>query len=103
VLYAEKEGFDELIAAARIQERFDIAFMSCKGMSVTAARRLLDQLAPLIDRVFTLHDFDVSGFSIAGTLTTDSDRYTFEHNVEMIDIGLRLEDVTDEGLDWNRW
>ena len=28
---------------------------------------LLDRLAPQIDSVFVLHDFDVSGFSIFGT------------------------------------
>ena len=39
VLFIEKEGFDELIQQAQIAERFDIAPMSTKGMSNTAARR----------------------------------------------------------------
>ena len=47
ILFIEKEGFDPLLRAAQIAERFDIAIMSTKGMSVTAARRLLDQLSPL--------------------------------------------------------
>jgi hypothetical protein len=93
VLFIEKEGFDTLLRQARIAERFDIAIMSTKGMSVTAARLLLDRLAPQIDRVFTLHDFDVTGFSISGTLGTDGRRYIYENAVEFIDLGLRLADA----------
>ena len=49
---------------------FDIAIMSCKGMSVTAARTLVEANCrkrgiPL----FVLHDFDKAGLSIASTLT----------------------------------
>ena len=96
VLFVEKEGFDPLLEAARIAERFDIATMSTKGMSVVAARRLIDQLVERgVERIFVLHDFDVSGFSIFGTLGTDSRRYVFENAVEVIDIGLRLADVEE--------
>jgi hypothetical protein len=98
VVYVEKEGFDPLLAQARIAERFDIAMMSNKGMSVTAARKLLDGLAPKIDRLFVLHDFDLSGFTIAGTLTTDGRRYIYKNAVNMIDLGLRLADVEAMGL-----
>ena len=45
-----------------------------------------------------LHDFDVSGFSIYGTLGTDSRRYTFQNLPSLIDIGLRLKDVEDLNL-----
>jgi hypothetical protein len=93
VLFIEKEGFAQLLQAARIAERFDIAIMSTKGMSTTAARLLLDRLAPNIDKILVLHDFDVSGFSIFGTLSTNGRRYTFENELPMVDIGLRLADV----------
>ena len=82
-----------LLQAARIAERFDIAIMSTKGMSTTAARLLLDRLAPQIEKVLVMHDFDVSGFSIFGTLGTDGRRYTFENDLPIVDIGLRLADV----------
>jgi hypothetical protein len=98
VLYVEKEGFEPLLEAARIAERFDIAIMSTKGMSVIAARKLIDRLAPKIGQLFVLHDFDVSGFSIAGTLTTDSRRYVFENAIHVVDLGLRLADVEALGL-----
>jgi hypothetical protein len=67
--------------------------MSTKGMSVTAARLLIDRLASEIDRVFVLHDFDVSGFSIFGTLAADGRRYSYENEVNIVDLGLRLSDV----------
>jgi hypothetical protein len=93
VLFIEKEGFAPLLHTARIAERFDIAIMSTKGMSTTAARLLLDRLAPQINKVLVLHDFDVSGFSIFGTLRTDGRRYKFENELPILDIGLRLGDV----------
>jgi hypothetical protein len=100
VLFVEKEGFDPLLKSARISERYDIAIMSTKGMSVTAARLLLDRLSVRgVKRILVLHDFDRSGFSIFGTLGTDGRRYTFENELNVIDIGLRLTDVEELGLE----
>jgi hypothetical protein len=87
-----------IIQAARIQERFDVAVMSTKGMSVTAARKLLDELTPLVDNILVLHDFDRSGFSIAGTIGTHSRRYWFRNKPPIRDIGLRLSDVVELDL-----
>jgi hypothetical protein len=100
ILFLEKEGFDPLLRAAGIAERFDIAFMSTKGMRVTAARLLLDSLAPHLEKVLVLHDFDVSGFSIFGTLAKDGRRYGFTNKVPVHDIGLRGEDVKAMGLQY---
>ena len=99
ILFVEKEGFNALLAQARIAERLDIAIMSTKGMSTTAARLLLDCLAPRIDKVLVAHDFDVSGFSIFGTLGFDRRRYRFHNDVHIVDLGLRLPDVEALGLD----
>jgi hypothetical protein len=98
VLFVEKEGFGPLIQAARLQERFDVAVMSTKGMSVTAARKLLDELTPFVDNILVLHDFDRSGFSICGTLGTNSRRYWFNNKPPIRDIGLRLTDVVEMNL-----
>jgi hypothetical protein len=62
-------------------------------MSVTASRLLLDKLTPNVNNVFVLHDFDISGFSICGTLGTNNRRYFFENDPPIIDLGLRLTDV----------
>ena len=104
VLFVEKEGFHRQIQQAQIQERFDVMLMSTKGMSVVAARRLLDDLAARvkagrIDRVLVAHDFDISGFGIFSTLGTDSRRYTFSARLPLIDIGLRLTDIREMNLE----
>jgi hypothetical protein len=94
VLFTEKEGFDPILEAAQIAERFDIAIMSTKGMSVSASRQLLDCLVSRgVIKILVLHDFDVSGFSIFGTLGTDSSVYRYTNKVPIFDLGLRLADV----------
>jgi hypothetical protein len=99
VLFIEKEGFTPILEAAQIPERFDIAMMSTKGMSVTAARHLADEMCAEYDvPLLVLHDFDKSGFAIAGTLQRDTRRYEFQNNITVIDLGLSLADVQAMGL-----
>jgi hypothetical protein len=105
VLFIEKEGFLPLFEHAEIAELFDLAIMSTKGMSVTAARRLIDGLFATgdLERVLVLHDFDLSGFSIFGTLGKSNRRYRFLNPVQIIDLGLRLVDVQAMGLDFEKY
>jgi hypothetical protein len=88
VLYVEKEGFMPLFERVKLAERYDIAIMSSKGMSVTAARDLVNHLnVP----VLVLHDFDASGI-IVDTLANSTRLYAYGcHNV--IDIGLQYGDI----------
>jgi DNA topoisomerase VI subunit B len=95
-LFIEKEGFDEILKAARIAERFDIAAMSTPGMSITASRFLVEHLNI---RLLVLHDFDQSGFSILGTLRRSTRRYQFSRRVDVIDLGLTLADIEHYGLE----
>ncbi len=100
VLFIEKEGFDPILEAANIAKEFDIAIMSTKGMSVTAARELADKMCYEYDIPLALaHDFDKSGFSIAGTMQRDTRRYEFQNSITTIDLGLSLEDVKAMGLE----
>ena len=72
--------------------------MSTKGMSVTASRRLVEEICAQHDiPLLVLHDFDKSGFSIAGTLKRSTGRYTYGRHFKVHDLGLRLEDV--DGLE----
>jgi hypothetical protein len=49
--------------------------------------------------LYILHDFDVSGFGIAKTLTSDS-RYKFRHTIARVfDLGLRLAEIEALSLD----
>lgn len=100
VLFIEKEGFMPLFQKAKLAERFDIAIMSTKGMSVTASRLLVDKLcAEYSIPLLVVRDFDKSGFSIAGTLQRPTRRYSFANTIKVIDLGLRLADVEQWGLE----
>jgi hypothetical protein len=44
--------------------------------------------------LFVLHDFDTAGFLILGTLKRDTRRYQFSNAFEVVDLGLRLADIT---------
>lgn len=101
-LFVEKEGFDEILKAANIAKRFDLAIMSTKGMPVTACRRLVEDLSQQAVTILVIRDFDKSGFSIANTLRTDTDRYQFEDRPNVIDLGLRLSDVEEMELQSER-
>jgi hypothetical protein len=94
VLFVEKEGFIPLFERTRLADRYDIAIMSTKGVSVTACRRLVDAMPLLV-----VHDFDKAGFTILSTLQRDTRRYSFRGNPKVIDLGLRLDDVQELGLE----
>lgn len=89
VLFIEKEGFNELLADAKLGEKYDLAIMSTKGVPVKAACDLLCKMENEVT-VFALHDFDVSGFKILKTLR-EGTRLAWGVDVE--DLGFRLEDI----------
>jgi hypothetical protein len=96
LLYVEKEGFTPLFDRVRLEKRYDLAIMSCKGMSVIAARSLVDKLCgewsiPLL----VLHDFDAAGVLIRDTLENNTRRYTYRHAPTVIDLGLHYADIGD--------
>jgi hypothetical protein len=100
ILFIEKEGFLPLFRAVHLAERYDLAIMSTKGLSVTASRMLVDRLCSTYDApLLVLHDFDKSGFSIVGTLQRDTRRYAFRNRIQVIDLGLRMEDIEDSDLE----
>ena len=98
-LFVEKEGFNPLLERAGIVERYDLALLSTKGMSVTAARQLVERLSEEGVTTLVLHDFDKSGFTICHTLQNDTRRYRFKTAPKVIDLGLRLADVEAMSLD----
>lgn len=92
ILFIEKEGFDEILEEAKIGDKYDIAIMSTKGIPVGAASKLLTHLSPNLNgKIFVLHDFDSSGFKIVKTLREGT---RLNSGTQVIDLGLRLNDVT---------
>lgn len=98
VLLVEKAGFDELLAAAGIAERFDCATMTTKGMSTVAARALVEHLTERQIPVLVAHDLDVAGLSILGTLRTNNHRFKFDRPPDVRRLGLALEQAERMGL-----
>jgi hypothetical protein len=100
ILFLEKEGFLPLLETTQIAERYDLAIMSTKGVSNTSARRLVDTLCAQYQvPLLVLRDFDKAGFIIASTLQRDTRRYAFQNKIDVIDLGLRLEDAQRYNLD----
>ena len=78
----------------QIAERFDLAFMSCKGISVTAARELADKMCAQYNiPLYLLTDFDKSGFVGTGTFQRSNRRYTYKNKIKVVPLGLLLDDV----------
>ena len=92
VLYVEKEGFMPLFERVKLAQRYDIAIMSSKGMSVTAARELVDRVCNGIP-LLVLHDFDSAGIIIKDTLENDTRRYSYSGAPHVIDLGLSYGDI----------
>ena len=93
LLYVEKEGFMPLFERVKLAKRYDIAIMSSKGMSVTAARS--SSMASLhgASRLLVLHDFDSAGIIIKDTLENDTRRYSYTSPPNVIDLGLHYHDI----------
>ena len=98
VLFLEKEGFDALLDAAHIAERYDLGIMSTKGQTVTAARALIEALSRQGVTFLVAHDFDKAGIEILDKFSSDTRRFTYTAQTNVIDLGLRLADVEALGL-----
>jgi len=98
ILFIEKEGFDPVLEQAQIADKYDLAIFSTKGVSVVAARVLVENASKKGIPTLVLHDFDKAGFVIANTLKTDTRRHKFKTPPRVIDLGLRIEDVEELAL-----
>jgi hypothetical protein len=92
LLYVEKEGFMPLFERVKLAQRYDIAIMSSKGMSVTAARELAEKICGSVP-LLVLHDFDSAGIIIKDTLEKDTRRYRYTRAPTVIDLGLHYDDI----------
>src|SRR4029077_13215020 len=81
-----------LFERVKLAKRYDIAIMSSKGMSVTAARTLVDELCTGIP-LLVLHDFDSAGIIIKDTLQNDTRRFSYSSPPVVIDLGLHYGDI----------
>jgi hypothetical protein len=98
ILYVEKEGEWPKLQAARLAERYDMAIASAKGYPVEAVRELFARAEHGDYQLFVFHDADVDGYNIARVMRQATRRMP-HHNVEVVDIGLTVEDALEMDID----
>jgi DNA topoisomerase VI subunit B len=99
ILYVEKKGVWPIFKAAHLAEHYDMAIMAAEGYAMEAARVLFEKADR--DRQYqllVLHDADPDGYNIARTLREATARMP-DYAVDVIDLGLHLEDALRRGLD----
>ena len=97
ILYVEKEGELSKLRAARLAERYDIAICSGKGQPTEAVRTLFGRAEGGDYQLFVFHDADLDGYDIARVMGEETRRMP-GYSVEVMDIGLTVEDALEMGL-----
>jgi hypothetical protein len=99
ILYIEKRTVWPILEVAQLAERYDMAILTGEGYA-TEAMRVLFRTASKHHQyqLFVLHDADPDGYNIAVTLREESARMP-GYAVEIIDLGLFIEDALALGLD----
>jgi DNA topoisomerase VI subunit B len=98
ILYCEKSTHVPLLKDWGIEKRYDLALAHSVGVGNVSLRVLLSGLTGKV-RIFVLHDFDKAGFVCAGILKRDTKAHHLSVIPEVIDLGLRLEDVKEWKLE----
>jgi hypothetical protein len=98
ILYVEKEGEWPKLQAARLAERYDMGVASAKGYPVEAVRELFARAEGGDYQLFVFHDADLDGYNIARVMR-EATRRMPGYSVEVVDIGLTVEDALEMGLD----
>ncbi len=98
ILYVEKEGEWPKLQAARLAERYDMAIASAKGYPVEAVRELFSRAEGGEYQLFCFHDADLDGYNIARVMR-EATRRMPGYSVEVVDIGLTVEDALDMNID----
>ncbi len=95
ILYIEKKGLWHTVKAANLHKKYDMAVIAGEGYSSEAIRILLDKAQTGQNyTIFVLHDADPDGYNILRTIQ-DSTKRMPGHNIEVIDLGLRVQDAID--------
>src|SRR5215211_4371417 len=97
ILYVEKEGELPKLQAAKLGERYDMAICSGKGQPTEAVRTLFEHAQGRDFQLFVFHDADLDGYDIARVMAEETRRMP-DYSVDVVDIGLTVEDALDMGL-----
>src|SRR5215216_7649055 len=97
ILYVEKEGELPKMQAAKLAERYDMAICSGKGQPTEAVRELFSRAEGGDFQLFVFHDADLDGYDIARVMGEETRRMP-DYFVDVVDIGLTVEDAVEMGL-----
>jgi hypothetical protein len=97
ILYVEKEGELPKLRAAKLGERYDMAICSGKGQPTEAVRTLFERAEGGDYQLFVFHDADLDGYDIARVMAEETRRMP-DYFVDVVDIGLTVEDAVEMGL-----
>ena len=97
ILYVEKEGELPKLQAAKLAERYDMAICSGKGQPTEAVRTLFERAEGGDYQLFCFHDADLDGYNIARVMAEETRRMP-GYSVDVVDIGLTVEDALEMGL-----
>src|SRR5215213_3980616 len=97
ILYVEKEGELPKLQAAKLGERYDMAICSGKGQPTEAVRTLFERAEGGDYQLFVFHDADLDGYDIARVMAEETRRMP-GYFVDVVDIGLTVEDALEMGL-----
>jgi hypothetical protein len=98
ILYVEKEGELSKLKAAKLAERYDMAICSGKGQPTEAVRTLFERAERGDYQLFVFHDADLDGYDIARVMAEETRRMP-GYSVDVVDIGLSVEDAVEMGLE----
>ena len=98
VLLIEKEGFQQLFKQRRHRAALRPRHHVEQGHEHDGGADPRRNSLPGV-RFLVFHDLDKAGFSILGTLTRSTRRYHFRRRADIVDLGIRLDDVQAEQLD----
>jgi hypothetical protein len=93
----EKEGELPKLRAAKLGERYDMAICSGKGQPTEAVRTLFERAEGGDYQLFVFHDADLDGYDIARVMAEETRRMP-DYFVDVVDIGLTVEDAVEMGL-----
>lgn len=101
IIFVEKEGFAHLLKAYRVTKRWDAIIVGSKGFAVESCRTVLQKYKRLLGdmvKIIALHDADPAGYLIGYDLATNLPRFGENVDVEVIDVGLTIEQSIQLGL-----
>src|SRR5215213_9700728 len=96
ILYIEKAGRVQILRAAGLDKKYDMALVAGQGFATEAIRDLFESAEKGDYELYVLHEADRSGYGIARTLREETERMP-GYSVNVIDIGLKLEEALELG------